>query len=121
MRIREALGLRWQDVDLDTATIRLRWQLAKDCDRRVPVKTKAGVRDLPIVPALRRRLIKHRLASPWRRPGHPLIAATNEKPKHYRNARRALKMIEEELGVDLVSHDFRRSVASFLIIAARAD
>ena len=27
MRIREALGLRWEDVDLDEATIRLRWQL----------------------------------------------------------------------------------------------
>jgi integrase len=42
MRIREALGLRWEDVDLDEATIRLRWQLAKDDRRRVPVKTAAG-------------------------------------------------------------------------------
>jgi integrase len=39
LRIREALGLRWQDVDLDNATIRLRWQLTKDCKSRVPVKT----------------------------------------------------------------------------------
>jgi integrase len=30
MRIREALGLCWQDVDLDAGAIRLRWQLAKD-------------------------------------------------------------------------------------------
>ena len=121
MRIREALGLRWDDIDLDAATIRLRWQLAKDGATRVPLKTDAGVRDLPIVPALRRRLIAHRLASPWTRPSDPLIAATNGKPKQYRNVRRALETISGELGVDLVSHDFRRSLASFLIIAARAD
>jgi len=121
MRIREALGLRWQDVDLDAATIRLRSQLTKDCKRRVPLKTEAGLRDLPILPALRRRLIEHRLASPWTRPGDPVVAATNGKPKQYRNVRRALKVIEAELGVELVSHDFRRSLASYLIIAARAD
>jgi integrase len=57
MRIREALGLRWRDVDLDEATIRLRWQLTKDDRRYVSVKTDAGVRDIPILPALRRRLI----------------------------------------------------------------
>ena len=121
MRIREALGLRWEDVDLDAATIRLRWQLTKDCKSRVPVKTDAGARDLPILPALRRRLIEHRLASPWTRPGDPVIAAPNGKPKDYRNVRRALDTIEVELGVTLVSHDFRRSLASYLIIAARAD
>jgi integrase len=121
MRIREALGLRWEDVDLDGATIRLRWQLTKDCKSRVAVKTEAGARDLPILPALRRRLIEHRLASPWTRPSDPVIAATNGRPKDYRNVRRALDAIEEELGVELVSHDFRRSLASFLIIAARAD
>jgi integrase len=121
LRIREALALTWADVDFDTATIRVRWQLTKDCKRRVPVKTDAGVRDLPILPALRRRLLEHRLASPWKRPGDPVVAATNGKPRQYRNVRRALKTIEGELGVDLVSHDFRRSLASYLIIAARAD
>jgi integrase len=29
--------------------------------------------------------------------------------------------VAEYLGVDLVSHDLRRSLASFLIVAARAD
>jgi integrase len=121
LRIREALGLRWEDVDLDNATIRLRWQLTVDGKSRVPVKTEAGNRDLPILPALRRRLIAHRLASPWTRPRDPVFAATTGKPKQYNNVRRALGKIEKELGVDLVSHGFRRSLASFLIIAARAD
>lgn len=121
MRIREALGLRWEDIDFDQGTIRVRWQLAKDDLLRVAVKTEAGNRDLPILPALRRRLIAHRLSSPWTRPSDPVFAATSGKPKAYRNVRRALGQIEDDLGIDLASHDFRRSLASFLIIAARAD
>jgi len=121
MRVREALGLRWQDVDLDAATIRLRVQLAKDDVTRVPLKTDAGSRDLPVLPALRRRLIEHRLASPWARPSDPVFAATSGKPKGYRNVRRALEAVGDEVGIDLRSHDFRRSLASFLIVAARAD
>jgi integrase len=85
------------------------------------VNTDAGVRDLPILPALRRRLIEHRLASPWTRPANPVVAATSGKLKGYRNVRRALETIENELNVDLVSHDFRRSLASFMIVVARAD
>jgi integrase len=123
MRIREALGLRWQDVDLDDATVHVRFQLAPDDRTYVPrPKTDAGARDIPIVPALRRRLIEHRLASPWTRPGDPVFAATSGKPKGYANVRRALGVVAEDVGLDdLVSHDFRRSLASFLIVAARAD
>jgi integrase len=121
VRLREALGLRWGDVDLEAATIRLRFQLAVDDRRRVPLKTEAGARDLPILPALRRRLVEHRLASPWTRPGDPVFATTAGRPKAYRNVRRALDTVGADLGVDLVSHDFRRSLASFLIVAARAD
>jgi integrase len=121
MRAREALGLRWQDIDLDAATIRLRWQLGRDDRVYAPLKTDAGERDILVLPALRRRLIAHRLASPWTRPGDPVFAATSGKPKAYRNFRRALALVADELGLDLVAHDFRRSYASFLIVAARAD
>jgi integrase len=121
VRAREALGLRWQDVDLDAAVIRLRCQLARDDQTLAPLKTDAGARDLPILPALRRRLIEHQLASPWTRPGDPVFAATSGKPKAYRNLRRALEKVGDELALDLVAHDFRRSLASYLIVAARAD
>jgi integrase len=121
VRIREALGLRWRDVDLEAATIRLRFQLAVDDCTRIALKTEAGLREIPILPALRRRLIEHRLASPWTRPDDPVFAATSGKPKAYRNVRRALAAVGDELDIDLCSHDFRRSLASFLIVAARAD
>lgn len=121
LRIREALALRWQDVEFDTATLKIRWQVAKDDRTLVALKTEAGERELPVVPALRRRLIEHRLASPRTRPSDFVFAATSGRPKSYRNTRRALDMIGDRLGIDLVAHDFRRSLASFLIIAARAD
>jgi integrase len=122
MRIREALAVRWQDVDVDSATLRVHCQLAIDDRTIVPKpKTDASLRELPILPALRRRLIAHRLASPWTRPGDFVSATPSGTPKGYRNVRRALAIIGEELGIDLASHDFRRSLASFLIIAARAD
>ena len=49
-----------------------------------------------------------------------MFASASGKPKGYRNARRALKIVGDKLGFDLVQHDFRRKVASFMIVA-RAD
>ena len=51
----------------------------------------------------------------------PVFAATSGTPKAYRNVRRAIEKVRDELGIELVSHDFRRSLASYLIVAARAD
>jgi integrase len=82
---------------------------------------KARRRRPPRCESLQLRLIEHRLASPWTRPSDPLFAASSGKPKQYRNARRALGLVADELGLDLVSHDFRRSLATFLIVVARAD
>ena len=50
MRRGEVLGLRWQDVDLDAGTLRIRQQIGRVSGelRTGPVKTKAGNRDLPI-------------------------------------------------------------------------
>jgi integrase len=50
MRRGEVLGLRWQDVDLDAGTLRIRQQIGRVSGelRTGPVKTRAGNRDLPI-------------------------------------------------------------------------
>lgn len=73
------------------------------------------------MPALRRRLIEHRLASPWTRPGDPVFASYKGTPKTYRTVWAALSAVGKEVGIDLASHDFRRGLASYLIVAARAD
>lgn len=51
LRVSEALALRWQDVDLLGATIRVHHSWARE-GRLTPPKTKAGVRDVPIAPGL---------------------------------------------------------------------
>jgi integrase len=88
MRVREALAVRWQDVDFDQATLHVHCQLAVDDRTIVPhPKTDAGVRDLPILPALRRRLLAHRLASIWKGPGDFVCATASGTPKGYPCAR----------------------------------
>jgi integrase len=51
MRVSEALALRWGDVDLLGAAIRVRHSWGRD-GRLAPTKTKAGNRDVPIAPGL---------------------------------------------------------------------
>ena len=51
LRVSEALALRWGDVDLLDATVRVRHSWARDGKLTEP-KTKAGRRDVPIAPGL---------------------------------------------------------------------
>jgi integrase len=52
LRRGEVLGLRWADVDLEDAEIRIRQQIGRvNGELRIgPVKTSAGRRELPILP-----------------------------------------------------------------------
>lgn len=62
MRRGEVLGLRWCDVDFENRVIHVRQQLQRIGGKLVqaPVKTLAGVRDLPLVPYIEERLrLKH--------------------------------------------------------------
>ncbi len=62
LRISEALGLVWDDVDLATGHLRVRHQLDRK-GRRVKLKTSAGRRDVVLMDALASILRRHRLAS----------------------------------------------------------
>jgi len=58
LRRGEALGLAWEDVDLADDMLRVGWQLQRIDGQlaRVPVKTAAGRRELPLVPIAREAL-----------------------------------------------------------------
>jgi integrase len=58
LRRGEVLGLRWQDINFETADVRIRQQLVRVRSRLQPgpVKTKAGERDLPLVGLAREAL-----------------------------------------------------------------
>ena len=59
LRVSEALGLTWGDVDFDTKTITVNEQLGASGER-VPTKTPASRAAVPLLPALERELRAHR-------------------------------------------------------------
>lgn len=66
LRVGELTGLRWSDVDLKQNVIHVRQQLiyknlGNGCQFHIqPLKTEAGRRDIPLVAAARKSLIKQR-------------------------------------------------------------
>ncbi len=63
LRASELRGLRWQDVDLDTATIRVRQRADAWLKIGAP-KSKAGRRDIPLVPMAVNALRQWQLTCP---------------------------------------------------------
>ncbi|TML65773.1 MAG: hypothetical protein E6G22_01645 [Actinobacteria bacterium] len=59
LRISEALGLRWRDVDFDAGTVTVAGQLGAHGEL-VPVKSAASAATVPLLPALARELREHR-------------------------------------------------------------
>jgi integrase len=84
-----------------------------------PPKTKAGLRVVPIVPALRRLLVSWRLRSPHTRPDDLVVGTADGRAVQERNIRRALNAAKASAGLDttdgrLSMHSLRHSWASAL-------
>jgi integrase len=60
LRISEALGLHWAEIDFDTKQINVHRQLGPDLTIRNVTKTKASTGVVPVLPALERELKAHR-------------------------------------------------------------
>ncbi|HEV3170372.1 MAG TPA: site-specific integrase [Actinocrinis sp.] len=63
LRRGEVLGLRWSDIDVKAAVIRVRQQVvrANGTIHIGPLKTRAGRRDLPLLSAVADELVEHRV------------------------------------------------------------
>jgi integrase len=63
LRLQELLGLRWQDVDLESGVLHVRRQLTRgrrnDPPRLVELKTAAARRDIVLLPELAGLLRQH--------------------------------------------------------------
>jgi integrase len=57
LRLGEIRGMQWQDIDLDAGIVHVRRSLTPDGTPKQP-KTAAGVRGVPLLPALRRSLVR---------------------------------------------------------------
>ena len=91
LRISEALGLRWRDVDLAGGRLRV-----------VDSKTEAGVRWVPIMPALREELVARKLSTNFSAPNDKVFATGKGGTWSRDNARKrifdkAVELADEQL------------------------
>jgi len=127
LRLSEALGLRWGDVDLKAGSISVTAQLGTDGER-VPLKTAASAATVPMLPALAVELRAHRqrVAAQGLKRIHKdaLVFTTSRgKPQGARNLLRAVNAAgdaaklngkdREPVGV----HDLRHSFVALALAA----
>ncbi|WP_198368524.1 tyrosine-type recombinase/integrase [Roseomonas rosulenta] len=98
MRRDEGLTLRWENVDLDAATIRLPDNKA---GRPITLPVAAIVRDML---ALRREVVS--ASSPW------VFPSADPNKKHMLAPRKAMARVAKQSGVEVSPHDLRRTFAS---------
>jgi integrase len=126
LRVSEALGLTWQDVDLK-GTLTVRQQLGED-GSLVPLKTEAARRTLDIFPALASELraLRDRQAktSGFHRIGVDSLVFTTStgKPHSRRNVLRAVHGAGDSAGLNdegekVGVHDLRHTFAAALVAA----
>lgn len=114
VRISEALGLTWGDVDLGVVPrVSLRWQWYRGTRRRL--KSTYSRRTVPLPPRVATMLRERRAAIYTGDDEAPVFATRTGKPLAARNVRRVLDSATDELGLGWVSfHTFRHTYASIL-------
>jgi integrase len=125
LRISEALGLRWRDVDLKAETLTVERQLGTDGER-VHVKTHASAATVRLLPAVRRELTAHRRRQAERnlqlvQPDALVFSTLRGKPQSRRNALRAVHRAGDAAGLNpegaekVGLHDLRHSLVGLAL------
>lgn len=126
LRQSELLGLRWNDVDFETGTLHVRYQLSRATRtkpaRLVALKTDAAERVIDLALELARDLAKHNLASSHSKDEDFVFATETGNPVYYRNASaRGLDKAADRAGLNpegkqrLSFHDLRHTAITHLI------
>lgn len=122
LRISEALGLRWADVDFDAGTLRVEQQLDDDLTTRPETKSAASTATVGMVPALERELRawRQRQAAGELRHGGSraelVFTTMRGRPQSRRNALRAVHHAGTQAGLNVPGaprvglHDLRHSL-----------
>jgi integrase len=131
MRLSEVLGLSWDDVDFPAGVIHVRHQLARGRrgvpPHRIAPKTRASVREIPLLPQLAAVLRQHKRDSRFTL-GSDYVFATAHGSAflHHNVSKRVLRRaaVDGDLDRDdrrVRFHDLRHTFASHLIIDIRLD
>lgn len=126
LRLGEALGLSWEDVDEDGGTLTVRWQLQHTGGRflRLQPKSKQSRRTLPLPELARDALMYQRMQqatwrhSPaWRGNQWSLVFTTQVgTPLHARNVHHIFTRLVDQTGLPRIRlHDLRHSCATLLL------
>ena len=117
LRISEALALRWQDVNFEEAVIHVRHQLsrakANEPASLKRLKTRAGEREVYLLPELANVLRRDKLASTNSQPEDFVFCTQQGHPHSQRNAARAIGKAAERAACRYprTTFDTQRSVA----------
>lgn len=122
LRIGEALGLRWSDVDLDAAVLHVRQGLARDAAGAwspSPPKTAQGRRTVPLGPSIIHALERQRAGQRKAAIVTPIVFASLDGGHlDPGNVRRAFAVAVEAASVPRVRlHDLRHGFATAAIAA----
>lgn len=113
LRISEILGLQWQDIDFDAATMQICRGVVNG--RVSPAKTEYSQDDLPLHPGVADALLAWRSQAPatpnnWIFPNPKTL-----KPYHaWSSQKRYLRKLGKQLGISLGWHTFRHTYRSWL-------
>jgi integrase len=124
LRISEALGLRWEDIDYDNRRINLRRAWVGEAVRQ-NLKTEGSQRPVPLCDALAECLLAWHAATPYGQPSDWVFASNRSKGQRPRSAgvlaADYLRPAAIAAGVKLQPgqrfgfHNLRHSLATFLI------
>jgi integrase len=121
LRLGEALGLIWDDLDFEGGFIRVRAQLSR---KRVRVieKTAGSRREVVLVPQLAKALREHRMASRYKAPTDFVFPAPDGRGLLHSVAARGVERAVAKAGLeDVTPHTFRHGFASMLIVGLKLD
>ena len=107
----EVLGLRWEDIDWDEDIIHVQRAVCYLSNQALvgPTKSKAGIRDIPLLPELKRILTQFKRDAGY-------IVGNGEKPLSERAYRRAYERIQKKMELHgATAHIFRHTFLTMAV------